>query len=42
MSAMIYIAGPLTNADPDIQAKNIDRAQRVVIPHLRVEGANRV
>jgi len=33
---MIYIAGPLTNADPDIQAKNIDRAQRAYYALLDV------
>ena len=33
---MIYIAGPLTNADPDIQAKNIDRAQRAYYALLYV------
>lgn len=33
---MIYIAGPLTNADPDIQARNIDRAQRAYYALLDV------
>lgn len=33
---MIYIAGPLTNADPDIQAANIDRAQRAYYALLEV------
>ena len=33
---MIYIAGPLTNADPTIQAANIDRAQRAYYALLKV------
>ena len=33
---MIYIAGPLTNADPAIQAANIDRAQRAYYALLEV------
>jgi hypothetical protein len=33
---VIYIAGPLTNADPIIQAANIDRAQRAFYALLEV------
>jgi len=33
---MIYIAGPLTNDDPIIQAANIDRAQRAYYALLYV------
>lgn len=33
---MIYIAGPLTNDDPIIQAVNIDRAQRAYYALLHV------
>ena len=33
---MIYIAGPLTNADPNIRARNIDRVQRAYYALLDV------